>query len=719
MASQNRERMQQQRRRQQPSLLIRNATSSPGSAQQPYSQPNTKPTIHSKSTHKSGQWRRTRAIRKRDTVEYDRNINDVDNLLDTDDDMGAHDQKRRKMSSRHFQDNNNLSTADQQTTSVPLAQLRPRQSGNSQVRLPSKTQGRVIQDTQANNNLMNHLSSSLPQLVFEKTIPVAVQMRQIQGSIQQRVRMCQVLENMLSSIPTAATTIDWTSILQPEEYLGGGAYGHVYSYRLRSDNMPCEVAIKVIYTSLKRLSEEEEEAKTEAMMSINSTLPVGDLVMPYSSNTTTTLGYGGRVTDDDNNMRQPNRPTMTIPMDMQDDAIPSSLFWMPKKRVSSASPTASRGRGPLEAPDDVASRMHEIDFDAAMLEIKTQKLVSSLVESNVCPHFALFIRDAYEVSASDYGNTVVGNDECGSLNSRFILSSRPNTDTTSLSRNHRRLRPRRCGTTTVNEKNSAGVTVVARADVENDKTRSIHIVMEKCDESLHDWLVRRHQSTVSIMSMMFQVCMGVCWMGVTYKMVHNDLFTRNIMCSRVDRRLVHRYVIGRNHFRVPLCGYLWKVMDYSLVTSPTVLKRPHKLEFSTGTQTHIETQQFLSCSDPARHYSLKPYLRDLMSLLWSIVVQNRNHPMCIPPCVVEWATGGIQYIETVESLSSLSSSSVDFVSSPDDMVRTIVHLFSPSTLGRLGMPANMFAAQQQWEPTTTTPRSLPSEEVFILNVPDL
>lgn len=446
-------------------------------------------------------------------------------------------------------------------------------------------------------------------------VSISTRLRRIQSSVDGRVRLRNAFQTALGVIPEFSSSIFWSHILQPEKYLGGGSYGHVHAYRLRDMALPFSVAIKTIYTSLKQLSDEEKEAqKSPRVMDNDGEQEEDDGDRNVRATVTTTAGG------------QPSYPLQV------------------HKRMSSMSPNgSSRGRGPLEVPEDIASRMHEIDYDAAMLEIQCQKLVSTLVERKLCPHFPLFVRDAYETSPP----------RAPSIRSGV---GRPRT------------------------------TASARSQSAQYNMKSIHLVMEMCDESLHMWFVRRHQSSVAIMSMLFQVSAAICWMGATYQMIHNDLFLRNLMCNHVDRRLVHRYHIGNAQFDVPLHGYMWKVVDYSLATSPTMLKRTHMNEFNTGATMVLRTHDFIACSDPAKTYTLPPYVRDILSLLWSIVAQNRHNPLSVPDKIIQWTVSGIQYIESLLQLPT-----VDFEQSPVDMIRAIIHMFSPDNLAKHGFPPNMYA----------------------------
>jgi len=413
-------------------------------------------------------------------------------------------------------------------------------------------------------------------------LPVVTRLRRIHGSTQQRLHLRDAFIQIMRSIPqTCTVTIQWSNVLQPERYLGGGSYGHVYAFRSRELALPFQVAIKAIYTSRQRLSEEEQE---------QSALLDGA-------------------------------------------AAAAALSPVPP-------PPCSRGRGLLEVPDDVATRMHETDFDTAMLEIQAQKLVSQFVESRVCPHFPLFVRDAYEQVPAGAGR-------------RSVTSS-------------------------------------ARRERETQyNMRTVHLVMEMCDESLNMWCVRRRRMPRPVLSMLFQVSMAICWMHMTHGMVHNDLYARNIMCNHVDRRLVHRYRVGSHTcFDVPLCGYLWKVMDFSLATSPSVLRRLHTAEFNVGGRpTFANAGEFVQCVDPSNTYNFAAYSRDLLCLLWSVVRQNEDHTGTVPPNIINWCLYGIEYVAQLLSLPTGTS----LHDSPVELVRTVIHLFSPETLVMYHIPPNIFA----------------------------
>ena len=90
------------------------------------------------------------------------------------------------------------------------------------------------------------------------------------------------------------------------------------------------------------------------------------------------------------------------------------------------------------------------------------------------------------------------------------------------------------------------------------------MLLETNEITLYDFLRSAEGNDDDVVfSAVFQVIHAILAAFVTFGISHNDLHRNNVMGVRVPRDTVYEYeYIGRTR-RVPLCGWLWKIIDFN------------------------------------------------------------------------------------------------------------------------------------------------------------
>lgn len=88
------------------------------------------------------------------------------------------------------------------------------------------------------------------------------------------------------------------------------------------------------------------------------------------------------------------------------------------------------------------------------------------------------------------------------------------------------------------------------------------VCLERCDETLHDLLLYNELDDVSITSAMMQIIMILATYQKCFRFTHNDLHTKNIMCTETSdiKFLVYRF--GDDVYKVPTHGRIYKIIDF-------------------------------------------------------------------------------------------------------------------------------------------------------------
>lgn len=129
-----------------------------------------------------------------------------------------------------------------------------------------------------------------------------------------------------------------------------------------------------------------------------------------------------------------------------------------------------------------------------------------------------------------------------------------------------------------------------------------------------------------IMHCIFQIFMGVVAMASHLKMVHNDLYFKNILYSKCKPvHMVYRFR-GRNYF-LRNCETIIKISDFGIATSPTFLHSRHN-DMSHLVSKHLSINR-LSDYDFSNHIldydNVEPYARDVAVVLRSLSLTNGLH----------------------------------------------------------------------------------------------
>lgn len=129
-------------------------------------------------------------------------------------------------------------------------------------------------------------------------------------------------------------------------------------------------------------------------------------------------------------------------------------------------------------------------------------------------------------------------------------------------------------------------------------------------------------------------------------------------------------------FDVPLHGFIFKVIDFSVVTSRKYLFRDHSREFQAKDGKPFSALAMLQSLMPAWDMRIPAFARDLACFLWSLHHESSSTPNCIPAPVLKWATRGLLLIE--QRINNFGI--VYFEKDSRGVVDLVSELFSPSVL---------------------------------------
>ena len=87
-----------------------------------------------------------------------------------------------------------------------------------------------------------------------------------------------------------------------------------------------------------------------------------------------------------------------------------------------------------------------------------------------------------------------------------------------------------------------------------------YMFLEKLEGTLEDFLVE-NINTELIKSCLFQIIFALAYLQKNYKFTHNDLHINNIMYQKTNITYLY-YKYNNIYFRVPTCGYIFKIIDY-------------------------------------------------------------------------------------------------------------------------------------------------------------
>lgn len=189
-------------------------------------------------------------------------------------------------------------------------------------------------------------------------------------------------------------------------------------------------------------------------------------------------------------------------------------------------------------------------------------------------------------------------------------------------------------------------------------------VMEFIDNTMLTWVQRSH-SVQQWFSCAFQVCAALISLQSYFGLVQNDLYLKNIMYNQVKEDVVYHYDMGEDAnrkkvlYKVPLYGYLFKVIDFGLSTN--VKHAPH-------------------CEDigmTAKNGTCTPHNRDFIEFFNTLArISNR-----LPPSFADW----------VRLARDRFRQNLDKVK---DVVTICNYLFSDVVLKKYGCPVTFATTEE-------------------------
>ena len=87
------------------------------------------------------------------------------------------------------------------------------------------------------------------------------------------------------------------------------------------------------------------------------------------------------------------------------------------------------------------------------------------------------------------------------------------------------------------------------------------IVLEKCDNTLDDYMVNNKIRDPELESIILQILFTLITYQKAFNFTHNDLHTNNIMYKKTDKKfLIYRW--NDRHYKVPTFGKIYKIIDF-------------------------------------------------------------------------------------------------------------------------------------------------------------
>ena len=119
------------------------------------------------------------------------------------------------------------------------------------------------------------------------------------------------------------------------------------------------------------------------------------------------------------------------------------------------------------------------------------------------------------------------------------------------------------------------------------------ICLEKCTETLDDYMINTDISNDEWCSILFQIVITLTTYQKAFAFIHNDLHISNVMYIPTDKQYLY-YKFNDIHYKVPTFGKIWKIIDYGRA----VYRFNNKLMFSSS---------FSENGDAATQYNCPPY----------------------------------------------------------------------------------------------------------------
>jgi len=162
-------------------------------------------------------------------------------------------------------------------------------------------------------------------------------------------------------------------------------------------------------------------------------------------------------------------------------------------------------------------------------------------------------------------------------------------------------------------------------DIRSKHTKPFELMALEYGDGTIESLAKKKLSDVQVVSMVFQTCVAILSMQAYGDLVHNDIAPRNIMYNYVNATTTYCYKVGTLNFRVPLGGYLCKVIDFGLTTNTKSYLKYSKHRWCPGGS--------LRGGNPdGRSIDCVPHLRDFIEFLYEF----KRIMQTLSPKVTKW-----------------------------------------------------------------------------------
>ncbi len=200
------------------------------------------------------------------------------------------------------------------------------------------------------------------------------------------------------------------------------------------------------------------------------------------------------------------------------------------------------------------------------------------------------------------------------------------------------------------------------------------LCMEKADGNLRQWITKSAaKEPHRFMSCVFQIFMAIVAFGIHLNLVHNDLYLKNILYTRISKTNF-MYYFRTQKYTLSNCEYLFKISDFGICSSPTYLQNNHhEMIHMAREKRHANSIMDFDFSNHILEYeNIIPYSRDSAVFLRSLLYAD-VHSTC-----KTWIYNALKILNDWKP-----SSSTDL----GDFVKAI---FTRDFLQRAGLSPNMF-----------------------------
>ena len=159
------------------------------------------------------------------------------------------------------------------------------------------------------------------------------------------------------------------------------------------------------------------------------------------------------------------------------------------------------------------------------------------------------------------------------------------------------------------------------------------ICIEKCDNTLDDYMINNDIDDKEWISILLQVIMNLITYQKVFKFTHNDLHTSNIMYNNTKKEFIY-YCVNNTYYKVPTFGKIYKIIDFGR-------------SIYTYKGNLICSNSYAQHGEATSQYNFEPYFNDKKPRL----EPNYSFDLCRLACSL---------------FDHLIDSYLDFIHDPDD-----------------------------------------------------